>query len=426
MLAGVLLLIIVCRGSGLTQAAAALAGACLVALPLCGANDLALVPALGLWFGYMGARHLRSPTPADRRAGLVTLVGVVAAVSLVPLSFLGYASPPWHGDRHHLGNVLLAAGQFLSAGFGPSADRLWPLSGFGVLALLVATAVVLAATVRRQPLERCRALGLLAFLAAMTSLAFGLGWGRSDAFVLRYVTLAVPALCCVYFTWLLYLPRPIGPPLTAGLCVVVALLLPVNARTGLVYAQARQRQMAAFEGDVRAKVPIFLLAKRHATFLLLSHQEYLVHYLGALHRSGFEPLRNLQEDPPFHAVKLDVTPAASHEVRWQNGSAEAVGVDSYLDFRLPEPQFVYRLQIGYTHSNREGSWAHLRVCWKRANQADFPPDQRYARHSLETGSDKTVAIAIGDSIDQIRVYPDDKPCTFRVQDLELQVPVTEG
>src|SRR5262249_22179974 len=53
-LAGTVLLVIVRQGTRLTAAGAAAAGVCLVLLPLCGANGVALVPALALWLGGAG------------------------------------------------------------------------------------------------------------------------------------------------------------------------------------------------------------------------------------------------------------------------------------------------------------------------------------------------------------------------------------
>jgi hypothetical protein len=423
-IAGALLLLIVWQGQRLNFQAVGLAGIFLVVLALCGANGLALVPVLGLWLGYMGIRYLRSPISSDKRAGFLMLVSGLVAVTLVLLYFLGYEQPVYHSSADNPGTVLITTLQFLTNGFGPVADRFWPLSGLGELALLLTTLTILVVVVWRNPSERPRALGLLAFLAGMFCLALGIGWGRPDnGLTPRYVTLAAPTLCCIYFTWLLYLPRPFRTPFVLSLCILAALLLPVNTKMGLTYAKNRRAKMANFERDLKNKVPIYLLIKRHSQFLMLSQQELLTHYFRNLHQQGFGPFQSLQDDPPFDVIELELIPTTFNEVEFHDGIVKGTGEDSYIVYTLAKPQFVYRLQLDYNHFNQEGTRPRFRMFWKRADQIDFPPDQRFSSLYLETGNDKNMIITIGDTIDLIRIYPDDKRFVFHLQELKLQVPV---
>ena len=99
--------------------------------------------------------------------------------------------------------------EFMTASFGPNTALFWPHAGWAMLGLLLITGGLLMVAWWRRPQEWFRVLGLLAFLGAMASLSLAVGWGRSgfgpgSGFASRYVTLAVPLLCCVYFIWELY------------------------------------------------------------------------------------------------------------------------------------------------------------------------------------------------------------------------------
>src|SRR5262249_21813015 len=85
-LASVLLLIIVRNRERLTTGTVALAGVCLMLLPLFGANGVVLVPALALWAGYAAVHQWRSPSGA-RVACCVLLASTGVALLLVGLFF---------------------------------------------------------------------------------------------------------------------------------------------------------------------------------------------------------------------------------------------------------------------------------------------------------------------------------------------------
>ena len=91
----------------------------LAALPLCGANGLALVPALALWLLAAVAAHVKSGRPDGRRTGLLVLAATLPALLLAGLYLSGY-----HRAEHHPAppGVAEASGtslQFLSLISGP-------------------------------------------------------------------------------------------------------------------------------------------------------------------------------------------------------------------------------------------------------------------------------------------------------------------
>src|SRR5262249_47911469 len=93
--ASVLLLIIVTRGAELALAPAAIAAGCLVALPLCGANGLVLVPALAAWLGHAAFRSWQGGQ-SERTTALVLSASVGIALALTGLYFVGYERATWY------------------------------------------------------------------------------------------------------------------------------------------------------------------------------------------------------------------------------------------------------------------------------------------------------------------------------------------
>src|SRR5262249_16016070 len=76
-LAGILLLVIVGRGTQITLCSAVVAGICLIPLPLCGFGGMVFVPLPVVWLGYVGIHKWCSAQPSDVRFGSLILVFVV-------------------------------------------------------------------------------------------------------------------------------------------------------------------------------------------------------------------------------------------------------------------------------------------------------------------------------------------------------------
>src|SRR5262249_30025801 len=170
----VALLAIAQSGAGLSQAAAGIVvGISVLLLPLCGANGLALVPALAIWLLYAARRGVHGPAARAHAA-----FGV-ASLLLVALYLVGWQLVPWHPENRNPIRALITALEFVTIGLGPATRGWWPLSGVLVTTLLGLTVGRLAAVWYRLPAERHRAAGLLLFLAAVGSLGLALGLGRN-------------------------------------------------------------------------------------------------------------------------------------------------------------------------------------------------------------------------------------------------------
>jgi hypothetical protein len=141
---------------------------------------------------------------------------------------------------------------------GPAGEHGLPFSALAILFMSVATLLRLRAAWRSQPQDRVRVAGLLSFFASLVTLACAIAWGRSSLGGVttnlagtRFVTVAVPVLCWAYFTWTIYGKRTI-PTI---LCVVLALLLPLNAYFGYVTGQKQAAVLRMAEQDVRRGMP---------------------------------------------------------------------------------------------------------------------------------------------------------------------------
>lgn len=327
-LAGIILLVMVVRGNRLTSAAALTAGVCLLALPLCGANGVALVPVLALWLGWCGVRAWRTD-PAGQTLGALMIAFAALALVGVALYWVGY-QPVERVIRRETDVRLASALAFVGLGFGSSTAPGWlvvllretilPVAGFAVarwwlrrplrpadvltlvvglllvrgllyecqylelrpslpsaqsawgmvaLAATVMAVVVLGVAAHRQPGERLRIFGLLCFALAFGGFALAIGAARAGVvgnahYVARYLTLAILLPCWVAFAFELYAPRDVIR-FTRPVLLTLAVALVVAS---VPEAQREGRAQAAdtdfFLSDLHAGLPPSEIAARQA------------------------------------------------------------------------------------------------------------------------------------------------------------------
>ena len=278
LLACCLLLIILLRGKQLTLRYAILAGTCLVLLSLSGPGGLPYVLALAIWLGYRGGLYWRSSSELHGKRDCLLVMGLaLLAVLLVGLYFVGYnkalgIAAVFGPAEVSLKTSLETSVQVLSISLGPAVKPYWRLAGLGVLALLLLSVAVLIVALLKEPRERLRALGLLLFIGATGSLVLIVGWARAglgEEYVLSgvYLNMALPALCCAYFIWIVYgkpgISTLVQMCLFTGMCLFFLPNLASGLGVGRYFSSLRQ----AFEQDMRAGVPPFILAERHIAFL---------------------------------------------------------------------------------------------------------------------------------------------------------------
>jgi hypothetical protein len=449
-LAGIVLLIIVQSGSQFRLGPAVIAGICILLLPLCGANGLALVPGLALWTMCWAVLRWRSRERHARRDGILMLVLALSALLLTGLYLVGYEKVPNYPTYSSRRAIAKTAIEFLTAGFGPATTLFPTLSSAGAFCLLLLSTAALVVVWIRKPQKSQSALGLFFFLGAMVSLALSLGLGVRNGSEMRFVTLAAPVWCCVYFVWsVCHMPR-ISPFAHMFLLVVGCLTLWPNAQFGIAYARNLRHQLGSFEQDMEARIPSCLLISRHwPKGYLHMNQDILTDYLPMLQRAGVGKFRLLQENPPMREVLVPLQPVILNEVTWQQGMAHGVGKkDPYLVFALPENRYVYGLRLKYSYSNQENTAPCRFVYWKRGDQNDFTEDQQ--SHSCPTGdranwsrgtwiramaSESSMTVWICDAIKEIKIYPDFKtmrwftssprPFIFQISELALLAPASD-
>jgi hypothetical protein len=158
----------------------------------------------------------------------------------------------------------------------------------------------------------------------MASLALGIGMARSGygpgaGYETRYVPLAMPLLCGLYFVWETY-----GGPVSrrvAQTCLVAPLVLlwPLNSVQLVCYGEKHRATLEAVERDVRDGKTAAEVVKSHAEDLNDQYKRNrLVAYMNMLRRAGIGPFRHLGEGPDL----VDAKEAANE--RWHRQLARDI------------------------------------------------------------------------------------------------------
>jgi hypothetical protein len=418
-------------------------GVCLVLLPLCGSQGLPFALTLAGWLGYVGVQRWRNAGAGGWYVGAPMVALAATAMALIGLYYLGYERHP--GSYFSVPNPTLpalmrTALECLSTALGSSAQTVWPFGAVVVVLIGLLTSGLLASVVYARPAERTRALGLLVFLAAVAGLALGVGWGRAgDAdegtlgFEPRYATLMVPAFCAVYLIWDLY-----GSPLAArlarmGLFALACSVWMLNSAEAVKFARVRWGWEHNFLRALTEGEPLYQVSRMYARPLTYElNQVEFAGRLEMLHRGRIGPYRALKVNPPFVEEPLPIVPAAvSKGVSWKGETARMPGPDAYLDFVLPQPRYVagIRLTVRYldlpnVNLRLPQAWKNdllsetcprLQLNWKTEEQAKYVevPWWEYTkarfqeeRYLSPDPREQTITIWVADTIDQVRIYPD--------------------
>ena len=432
-LACVALLSIVRAGATVpVRRAAITVGICALLLPLCGANGLGMVPALAAWPLALALMPEAWTGGSQTRGSRLLVAFGGGALVLTLLYFIGWQPVPYHPKSQSVYHSLKTALQFVTIGLGPAIRDPWPLSGLATIAAVGVSALVLIRVWRDRPAERARAAGLLCFVAALASLALGLGLGR-NGFETRYVTLALPIWCALYFAWTLYGARAAGR-MQAALALASLAALWGNTVFGLGYARELRGQLGAFEQDMAAGIPLHELLHRYGPWLH-PHQDMPERYLPMLRRAGVGNYAALREDSSFRVIPLDLHPVETTQLSWHDSTARVVGPRPALLFRLPGDRVVTGIRLRYRYRSDDGTLPYIGIRWKPTTQPAFVPDRFYKysptgdRANWERGtwdaihdSATTLTVWISDTVGEIGITPDFRPAVFRIDELSLLEP----
>jgi len=427
-----ILVLIAWRPRWPSPAAAAVVGVLLALLPLCGGTGLLFVPALASWLfaaSWVEARSDRRG--AGRRAALIALAAVPALV-LAALYFRGFRRgdhPAAAGGIFDYGRTAL---QFLTGGMGESASLGWPWSGAATFGLVALALAALGRAWVARPHERCRVVGLLAFLAAVSTVAAGVGWGRGWAgplagFQDRYITMAVPLWCWLVIVVRLHAPPVLGGFVANALFAAACVLLWPNTAAGLQRGRQGEATARALARDIRAGVAPYRIVARYTPFLHPSQDE-ITRLLPMLRRAKVGPFRFLSEDPPFAETTLSNMPTALSLARWDapTSTAHVTGVDPQFTYVLSSPRRVAGVRIRYSHTNAQGAPARFQFAWRRPGQLAYLDTQRSSNWTLPTGAHRQTTVWIDDNVAEFRIQPDNQPCDFHIDEIALICPSEPG
>jgi hypothetical protein len=438
-LSGMVLSVLATSRPPLSLGRAVVAGAGLVLLPLNGAAGVGVTPALGLWLAYCGILAWRSTGPTAKRDGLITLGIAAATLALVPLYFRGLITAQTL-PRPNLAGVLRGSLMFLTMGFGPAGRILWPTLTIALITLALFAVANLVTAWRSRPEQRPRLVGFLFFLAAMASLAVGVGWGRSGirpdhAQMSRYALLAVLLPCCLYLSGGVANAARFGRGLQIALFGLVAFLTPLNWQDGLDWIRWYRGNIDPFEKDLLDGMPASFLVKRHDWLVPRWRKEdpvnpdyfrYMEHCVLTLRRAGIGLFPSLKDSPDYMMVPVAIIPSALNEMTWQDGAGYGHGTNPWVAFGLEKPQRVYGIDIEYSlnYGNADPTPADFQVAWTDMQRPK--PGEGALSFDVDTGRGiRNVAVWVNGTIDRFRIRPDKKPCVLRVRRITLMVPPTD-
>ncbi len=417
---GTLFVIVIPRISRLTPGWATLAAICLVALPLCSAGGLLYLPFSAVLLGYCAFLSWRSPGVLGKCTSLVLLAGVGVALLITALYFRHYVpSDSYIPHSHKALEILSFAWGVLTGSLGgESLESFWPISGWVVGVLLVISTGILVWSAWQQPGPGRRlALGLLCLLGGCMTVALGLGWGRTASgwWGGHYGAFALPLPWCIFFALGSCRSQRWGTIGQTALLVGMGVMAWYTYSNSLKAAREGLAVQQAFEQDLRIGCPPYLLNARYR-YRMRNDPDTISNGLRILRDAGVGYYRYLQDDPPFQKVPLPLEPLALHHVVLDLGRIQSTGDGAYLTLALPRPMLVAYVQIEFGTAPERFSSA-VGVSWK-GGEADFPLEPQVSERPWAA----TWKVCIGDTIDQIRLYPGTPPAEFNIARVVIFVP----
>jgi hypothetical protein len=348
------------------------ASTCLLLLPLCGANGVAVTPVLAMWFLWTGISAYRSPGNARIVTPIILWTAGFLALVLTGLYFLGYQKMPFHPDPAGFRASARGCLEFLACGFGEiPARHFWPYLSLALFVVALSAVLALAWRWITQPMMRTHVIGLAFFLLAMALLCAGTGWGRSGfgpgaSMNGRYVAFAVPSLYGIYLAWVL-VGGELGNFMQATLAVLPWVFLWPTTTYVRGVAGENYHKMLVVEREIQAGEPIFAVANRHYR---TKEIDRAVLEWSWLRKAGINLYRSFGETEPAPIdTTLDVTRPGNDGVffgrGWQplGSGGRSMSNEAVFYFRLKDVQPV-RLRM----------LCHIRLpgtLWFRLNTASF-------------------------------------------------------
>ncbi|MDB5309646.1 MAG: hypothetical protein JWO38_3848 [Gemmataceae bacterium] len=391
----------------------AAAGVLLTLMPLCGANGVAVVPALGLYLLYVGGRNILSADRTLLRPGIVAVLGGVAGLALLAAYFhdlrkVGHHPPPPNPEA-----VVYAAVNFLGLGMGPVThllhspgyDRVTAV-GAGVLGLVAVTGVLLGRAVR-GPGDRPRAVGIGCVLGGLICLAGGLAYGRAGYGNImgasRYITLAMPIPITAYFAWVSFGQGRGGRVVPVALFAASLLFLVPNTRYAFQAGLFHAARLKKVEFEIKDGVPLGFIADGNRT-IHPGPPDWFRSSLGHLRDAGVKPFAAVRPDPP---LATDPVPVRVLRVEGmtaaEDGSFRVTGDLGTVVFAIPCRRHVFGLALTYEAEVEHGRALLSMTSWDFDGHAP-PRDGRGVLDQLMvTDGPVTTRIFVDREVDTLRI-----------------------
>ena len=431
-LAGLVLVVLASQHGPLTPRQAWLPGGVMLALPLCGANGLPVVVAGVAWLAY-AAWDARRDGPAGGIARpLALLAPALTATALVGFYFVDYKRVVGHPTPPSLGAVLHTSAQALSSSFTVWVPRLWPWLGLVVPALAALTGALLVHRWWADRTERVRAAGLLLYLGAGLGAALGVGWGRAGLSPLagtapRYAVLTLPVLFAVYLAWLVYAPRRTRGLMEAGLLGLICLTLPLLVARGYHHAGWIRRESDVFVQTVHDGAPGTFLAARFSG-ILYSHglAPRIPEWINWARRAHLRPFAGAPPNGSWLEEALPANIVLTHQLTWNGTVGRGEGPDPHFVLAVPAPRHVAAVRVRFVLTGPIPSAGWLEVYWRRSDTTAFDGTRSHRFMLYPSEQERTLVVWVNDTIDQLRIDPDSRPCTFELRELTMLTPAARG
>jgi hypothetical protein len=437
--ASMILALLMIKANSLQRSDVALIGACLVLFVLCGPGGLPYAVALAFWLLLWGIAHRRHLFLASSMA--------IVALALVGFYFVDYKpyfpvnDPPtissWAPSPGLIASGI-ACLQILGLSLGTATKPYAVWSGIAVLGFAVITGATLIGMWIKKPAERWRVFGLTALLTAQAALVAVIassraGMGLDYIYQGHYLTVAAPALCCLYFVWEIRGGR-LGQSMQFGMITALAVLVPLNFKQAVRTGANLQHDTTVFERDVRSGIPASVIAERHFTSDVLPRADKLTEILRTEKARGVGVFKEIRDDPPYRTESLPLAAAVPDGMVLHDGVAKGKGV---LTFPLGGPRHVYAVRLRYRYVRTTSPWPTLRVYWRNGTIQNFSdermlsstvsgPDQPTwalidgkIHTDAKVRTDRMLTVWLDTVINEIRIYPDLAPSDFRLSTIEV-------
>jgi radical SAM protein with 4Fe4S-binding SPASM domain len=177
----------------------------------------------------------------------------------------------------------------------------------------------------------------------------------------------------------------------------------------MVENEVRPGEKATFRFEA---TPIF--GDERARFQLAFEDTFLPHTV-------FEINPQWDSGVTIREVPLTLRPVLIHDLVWKDGLVEGTGDDPYIMFSLEKPLSVKAVRLRCTFGNK-GARSHFHMYWRRRDNQLYTEKERvFRRDVFPDPGEQTLTIGVNSTIDELRIDPDNKPSSFRLDEVVLLV-----